>query len=168
MIDEELAKTVATLSEEERRALIDQSLGWKHPGRIAQRWIAGILFALGSCWAVILVISLFLIVGIVPNMIFIFGWLIYGGWFFVMIGKRMSISLRFFWMASIVVHASYGFIFTGIAVSESSGKYLENGWAWWIPMALSIVALGCEISALRQMRDDGMICLEEEDGVEAS
>ena len=58
--------------------------------------IAGFLFTLGTVWAVSLILSLFVVVGLFLNVIFVFGWLIYGGWFFVMMGKRMSVSLRFF------------------------------------------------------------------------
>ena len=50
---------LASMSEEERQALIDQDLGWKHPARIAQRWIATALFVLG----------------IVANVVFVFSWL---------------------------------------------------------------------------------------------
>ena len=74
-------------SHEQRLADIDQLMGWSHPGRKAQRVIAGTLFLSGSVWAVLLILSLFVLVGIVFNVIFVFGWLIYGGWFYVMIGK---------------------------------------------------------------------------------
>ena len=77
-----------------------------------QRLIEGALFLLGSIWAVILVLSLFLIIGIIPNVILIFGWLIYAGWLLIVLGKPMSVSLRFFWTASVAVHAGYGFLFT--------------------------------------------------------
>lgn len=149
MEKEEVAELVrdslASMSEEERRALIDQDLGWRHPGRVAQRWIAGGLFVVGSIWAVSLVLSLFILVGIVANVIFIFGWLIYGGWFHVMLGKRMSVSLSFFWLASAVVHLVYATIFwtfSGEVMLQWS--VFDPQTTWVVAVALSVVGLGCE------------------------
>jgi hypothetical protein len=145
-------------SYEERLAELDRETGWRHPGRILQRVIAAALFLLGSVWAVILLLSLFLIIGVIPNVIFIFGWLIYGGWFFVLLGKPMSVSLRFFWMASIVVHAVYGFFFTSVINPGNEpwegliSTLLESGLAWWIPAAASVVALAGELWAQRDFR----------------
>jgi hypothetical protein len=142
-------------SHEQRLADIDQLMGWSHPGRKAQRVIAGTLFLSGSVWAVLLILSLFVLVGIVFNVIFVFGWLIYGGWFYVMIGKPMSVSLRFFWMASIVIHAGYGWLFSprNQSLAKPPGDSIEfvfqSGWAWWSPMIASAVALACESWALR-------------------
>jgi len=150
-----MTKNSGEASYEERLALLDQEMGWSHPGRKIQRVIAGALFLLGSVWAVILIGSLFLIVGILPNLILIFGWLIYGGWFYVMIGKKMSVSLNFFWLASIAVHAGYGVLFSPLVNQDKepwSGLVswlLETGSAWWIPMGASILALGCERWAQR-------------------
>lgn len=149
---DELVAAIGELSEEEKRGLLDGTMGWKHPGRVTQRVIAGLLFAMGSIWAVLLVISLFLIVGIVINLVFVFGWLIYGGWFYVMTGRAMSVSLRFFWMASIVVHGVYGWLFSRSEASQDQWNdvvkgTLETGLAWWIPMGASVVALGCEFWA---------------------
>lgn len=157
MNHEDLVEAIDGLSEEERMALLDREMGWGHPGRKVQRVIAGILFALGSIWAVILFLSIFLLVGIFLSVVFMFGWLMYGGWFFVMRGERMSVSLRFFWTASIVVHGSYGALFTRSGLSEVTlaepvAWLLQTGLAWWIPLGLSVVALGCEIWAQSSLR----------------
>jgi len=151
---DDLVAELDRLSEEERLGLLDREMGWGHPGRVAQRWIAGVLFVTGSVWAVILVLSVFLLVGIAVNVVFMFGWLVYGGWFYVMMGKKMSVSLRFFWIASIVVHAVYGWLFANslLPVSQRSDgidAFLMNGLAWWIPLGLSVIALGFEIWVLR-------------------
>lgn len=152
----ELVDSLEALSEEERGAMMNQVSRWSHPGRIAQRWIAGFLFLLGSIWAVLLILSLFVLVGIAFNVFFVFGWLIYGGWFYIMTGKGMSVSLRFFWIASIGIHLGYGLLFAGRAVSGVPDSnimewLLNSGAAWWIPLGFSIVALFCELWALQSV-----------------
>lgn len=156
----ELVDSLSALSEEERGSLVNQVSRWSHPGRIAQRWIAGFLFLLGCICAVYLILSIFVLVGIAINVVFIFGWLIYGGWFYVMTGKAMSVSLRFFWIASIGVHLGYGLLFTGGTLGRvPDSSFLEwllnSGAAWWIPLGFSVVALLCELWVLRGSQKRG-------------
>jgi hypothetical protein len=130
--------------------LLDEVMGWCHPGRVIQRWIAALLFVIGTIWAVLLICSLFVLVGVLFNVVFMFGWLIYAGWFHVMTAKPMSVSLRFFWMASIAVHGAYGWIFARWGEGNSSSSLfwedlIETGLAWWIPLWGSVAALACEL-----------------------
>lgn len=156
----EMIEGLRELSREEQLGLLDEAMGWSHPGRVAQRVIAGFLFALGTIWVFLLIVSLFVLVGILFNVVFMFGWLIYAGWFHVMTGKAMSVSLRFFWMASIVVHGAYGCLFASSEMTRSSSNslldnLLETGLAWWIPLGGSVVALALELWALRSVKMAG-------------
>ena len=60
----ELVEGLRELSHEKQLAVIDEVSGWSHLVRVIQRVIAAILFVIGTIWAVLLLISLFVIVGV--------------------------------------------------------------------------------------------------------
>ncbi|MEN8772479.1 MAG: hypothetical protein ABF382_02905 [Akkermansiaceae bacterium] len=64
----ELVEGLRELSHEKQLAVIDEVSGWSHLvrviQRVIQRVIAAILFVIGTIWAVLLLISLFVIVGV--------------------------------------------------------------------------------------------------------
>ncbi len=96
--------------------------------------VAGVFAIAGLWWAMGLILTMLVPpIGIMINLYFLPGWLIYVGWWRILYSQPVKFSPRIFWLLSALLHlAYYGLSHTDIGLTSMDADLSRN---WWLVVA---------------------------------